>query len=503
MKNSVLLRCLLAQLAFICCSCGGSNSGSSFYFWATQAGGQGDDGGAAIRTLNDGSSLVVGEFEGTAVFGLGEQNETTLSSSGESDIYTAKYEPDGILDYVTRSGIDSQTSSYRIELHPLGDGSLVSTGCYEVEVVLGSNEANETVLTSLGDYDVFVARYLADGILEWAKGIGGPGADYSYDISTDTEDSILVAGAFSGESVFGLGEARETTLSAEGGLDAFLAKYSTDGSLSWVVQASSQEDEQSRIVDSLDSGSSLVIGYYEGATTFGLGEPNETTLVPHGDENVFLAKYTPDGEIVFARCIIWATGTVDTDIQFLDASVETDDSIVVVGIFKETSRFGTGQASDESLTSGGNYDMFIAKFSPDGSPLWAVKAGGNEQDDFVWGNSVDITADGSVFVTGMLKGAITFGAGEPNENTIESKGEDSASASLFIAQYTSSGELAWVRASGGSGIAGGFSISAMDDGSCFVTGGVYGETTFWQGESDTIDLATSDNQDVLVIGIVP
>ena len=65
--------------------------------FAKQAGGTGFDVGSDIATLSDGSSIMTGYFEGTAVFGQGDLNQTSLVSTGGSEIFIAKYDADGRL----------------------------------------------------------------------------------------------------------------------------------------------------------------------------------------------------------------------------------------------------------------------------------------------------------------------------------------------------------------------------------------------------------------------
>jgi prepilin-type N-terminal cleavage/methylation domain-containing protein len=66
--------------------------------FAKQAGGTGFDVGSDIATLSDGSSIMTGDFQGTAVFGQSESNQTSLVSTGGSEIFIAKYNSDGELE---------------------------------------------------------------------------------------------------------------------------------------------------------------------------------------------------------------------------------------------------------------------------------------------------------------------------------------------------------------------------------------------------------------------
>ena len=60
------------------------------YAWATQAGGTGDEQVRDITSFDDGSSIVTGNFSGTATFG-----STTLTSAGQGDVFIAKLNADG------------------------------------------------------------------------------------------------------------------------------------------------------------------------------------------------------------------------------------------------------------------------------------------------------------------------------------------------------------------------------------------------------------------------
>ena len=65
--------------------------------WVKRAGGSSADFGFGVSVLSDGSAVVTGYFNGTATFGPGEANETTLTSAGDDDVFIAKYHPDGTL----------------------------------------------------------------------------------------------------------------------------------------------------------------------------------------------------------------------------------------------------------------------------------------------------------------------------------------------------------------------------------------------------------------------
>ena len=69
------------------------------YEWATQAGGTGNDYGYGVSVLADGSSIVTGDFYGTATFG-----STTFTSAGTYDVFVAKLDASGNYEWATQAG---------------------------------------------------------------------------------------------------------------------------------------------------------------------------------------------------------------------------------------------------------------------------------------------------------------------------------------------------------------------------------------------------------------
>jgi hypothetical protein len=70
-------------------------------------------------------------------------------------------------------------------------------------------------------------------------------------------------------------------------------------------------------------------------------------------------------------------------------------------MFEDTASFG-----GHTLTSNGDWDIFVAKLDADGNWLWAVQAGGPALDS---GYSIAFDAAGNAYVTGAFGGTATFG----------------------------------------------------------------------------------------------
>ena len=91
-------------------------------------------------------------------------------------------------------------------------GNSYVTGRFIGSATFGTGEVNETILTSAGGSDIFVAKYNSSGALIWAKQAGGSEGESGRDIAVDGSGNSYVTGTYNGTATFGAGEANETTL---------------------------------------------------------------------------------------------------------------------------------------------------------------------------------------------------------------------------------------------------------------------------------------------------
>ncbi|MHC4973179.1 MAG: hypothetical protein ACYTG3_12685 [Planctomycetota bacterium] len=249
--------------------------------WAKRAGGADYDEGIGIAALADGSCVVTGQFRETATFGPGEAGETVLTSAGLAEIFVARHNADGTLAWAKRAG-GGGDYDYGISIAALADGSCVVTGSFGETATFGPGEAGETVLTSAGWADIFVARYNADGTLAWAKRAGSTDFDNGSGIAALADGSCVVTGLFGATATFGPGEAGETVLTSAGGFDIFVARYNADGTLAWAKRAGGADYDEGVGIAALADGSCVVTGPFRAAATFGPGEAGETDLSSAG-----------------------------------------------------------------------------------------------------------------------------------------------------------------------------------------------------------------------------
>jgi hypothetical protein len=302
----------------------------------------------------------------------------------------------------------------------------------------------------------------------WAKSGGGAGNEYNWGIAVDASGNSVVAGHFFSTSL-SLGSATLTNL---GDRDCFVVKYDPSGNVLWANRIGGLYDDGVFDVALDASGNSYVTGYFSGIITVG-----STTLTSAGNYDVFLIKYDPSGIVVWAKSV----GGTGQEMGWCVA-VDGAGNSYLTGEFASSAM----TAGSTTLSSAGDFDIFILKFDATGSVLWAKGIGGSLEDR---GRSISVDGAGNIYTTGWFKSnALSFGS-----TTITNSGD----FDMFIVKYSSSGAVLWARKEGGSGFEYGRSIVADVSGNIYITGPFnstfsYGATTLTNAGSLDIFVSKHD-----------
>jgi hypothetical protein len=154
------------------------------------------------------------------------------------------------------------------------DGSTYVTGHFAGVATFGQGTPQQQVdLTANGAQSAFLAKYASDGVtLAWAKMINTIGNEtVSTGVAVASDGSAIVTGSFIGTTTFGLG-AQQVSLTSAGSSDIFMAKYASDGTFKWVIQAGGVSDDVGNgVAVSSKDGSVVMAGLFFGNATFGVG----------------------------------------------------------------------------------------------------------------------------------------------------------------------------------------------------------------------------------------
>lgn len=403
--------------------------------WAKAGGGFGTDYAEAHITDNLGNTYVTGSFSGTAQFG-----QTTLISSGGEDIVIAKLDSSGSWVWAVQAGGNDFDTGLFLYLDFVGN--VYVSGVFSVDASYGN-----TQLTSQGGADVFIAKLSSDGIWEWAIQVGGIGNEGSPSICVDNEGNLFVIGSFESIVTFG-----DHLLSSVGLSDIYIAKLSNNGSWLWAVSAGgSGADIGYKIV--LDVSSNIFItGKYYYSVQFG-----NNVLTSTGDSDTFVAKLDSNGNWLWANT---AGGEYSID-RATGLAIDSQGSIYIIGRFSDSATFGY-----ITLPGYGNFDIYVAKLSNNGTWLWAVQAGGYGDDT---GYDIAVGSDDTVFITGVFESQAHFG-----HTSLSSFG----TRDVIISALNSNGNWLWTMQGGGSANDYSRYISTDANGGIWISGYITGTANF-------------------------
>lgn len=149
------------------------------------------------------------------------------------------------------------------------------------------------ILQSLIIFCLFLNGLNAQSAFPWAKMAPGLGLDEGIAITNDPQGNVYVTGQFTSPTVsFGT-----NTLTNGAGSTVFLAKYDCNDVILWAKQAKCTAMDYGNAVTTDSQGNCYITGYFTSASmVFG-----SYTLTNAGNEDVFFVKYSPAGNVIWAK----------------------------------------------------------------------------------------------------------------------------------------------------------------------------------------------------------
>ncbi|WP_310557137.1 hypothetical protein [Flavobacterium sp.] len=364
--------------------------------WATTAGGTGGDGagqsGSGITYNTNLNRLAAsGSYNSTAPVAFGSL--TIPAAGGNNDIFLTEINPTtgAFLSAFGFGGTGTSDECGGIVYDP-NTNDIFLAGQMSGDL---SNLPGLVALTqaSAGTNDIFVGRFTpnatpANGVFSWAKSFGQTGTDRVYDIDTNANGNIYIAGWFSGGTIdFGSGPATQVTASGTD-QEVFVAALKVDGTGVWAIQG-------------VDSGTTVdqARGVCAARNTSG-------TVYATGQFNTGTVSWTPssNGNAIS----LTSAGTSDVWVAKIYGSVPT---IVTTGTTTAfTSCTGAVSASQSFTASGSGLSANITVTAPTGFEVSLTAGSG-------YAASVTLTqASGVVAATTVYVRLSTTATGTPSGN---------------------------------------------------------------------------------------
>jgi hypothetical protein len=241
------------------------------------------------------------------------------------------------------------------------------------------------------------AKFDSTGAVIWGGGVCGESV--LINIATDLDGNLIVFGSIEGDSIQ-IGGTSLHNIYSMSSCQYYLAKISPSGSVLWALKDGNVVGHVfggAGSVTTDNSGNIYITSIYS-EPVMNIGS---TTLTSAGSIDVFVAKYDPSGNLVWARSIGGSNGDACTGI-----TVTPDNSVYVSCTFSSPSiTFGSYSFTNPYT----GYRSLIAKFSSSGDPLWAQDAGGSHGVD--WYSAISHDNSGNIYMAGVFADtSITFGS---------------------------------------------------------------------------------------------
>lgn len=300
----------------------------------------------------------------------------------------------------------------------------------------------------------------------WVNDIGGTGDSKATNIAADNNGNIYVSGYIRGTVTFNLKQGGTQKLTSNGDADIYIAKYDiATGNYIWAISMGGSGIDLTNSMTVDNAGNVLITGQFQSLVNF--NPKGNFTLSSNGSDDIFIAKYTQNGDFV------WATSMGGSDVDRGHYITTDAQNNVVISASYTGAIDVEPSAAVYNLPNQNTLACFFAKYDANGNFLWAHPLG-NVNTQNLTAVAVDKTTN-DVVVTGDFYGNVDFsyaGVAAATFNT--------PIVSNFVARYTAAGVYKWVNYLPGTG-SGIISSLKIDGQSNIVITGIFGGKFYADG----------------------
>ncbi|QIX63162.1 T9SS type A sorting domain-containing protein [Hymenobacter sp. BT18] len=400
-----------------------------------------------------GNTYEVGGFTNTTTIGT-----TTLTSLGNVDGYLAKYAPDGTVAWVRQLGSPGNDLAVALALDAAGNPYI--TGNFSGTISLGNGLTLEDGASTTGKS--FVVRYTPDGTPTWARqSVPSTRTNGGNDLDLDDQGHVVVSGIYS--SSLSIGSTNITypgPMGTPGSFGTYLARFdaatgelqSLTPSVFYVPAAGTTSATYAAPrVTVAPTGEMYLLTVFTQPAVVG-----STTFTTRGENDILLVKYDAAGTPQWARQL----GGPAADYNG-EGLVDAAGNLYLAGGF-------TGEANfdGKTVTSAGNFDGFLLRYSPEGSLQWVSTSGGPGSDGW---SGLALDEAGYPYLSGNFAETAHLGT-----STVTSAGSRDA----LVAAYTPQGQVRWTQQAGGTGFDNARQLGFDANGILHVLGSFEGTSAF-------------------------
>jgi hypothetical protein len=366
--------------------------------WAKRAGGNDETRVRGIATDAAGNVYICGNGRAdTTHFGT-----VTMLNRALYDGFVAKYDANGVCQWVTR--IDGDDQDIAVNLTVDQSGNIYVVGNFGSTHLRCDGDSVSNFDTN-NNNDVFLLKLDNTGHRVWLRAGGGDSDDFGYGIGVDASGNVYAAGYHSSSFIqFGSDQ-----ITQAGYNDIFITKYDASGTEQWLRQVGNTDDDRAFSLATDAAGNSYITGFIGFGTNVSFG----THVLNNSKQayGYYLAKFDAVGTAQ------WVQGATDYDNY-------TENHGAMVRLDEVGNPHVIGYYTSDSLTVGpvtlhnamvDSFDVFVMKYKPSGVLQWA-RTFGSQNNEFGLGiapHAHDVFVCGEWFGTSLTIGTNTLTSTNP------------------------------------------------------------------------------------------
>lgn len=350
-------------------------NGQGNLIWVKAFAGTSTDGPVGLVVDNNGSPILLGQFQQTLDVNPDPNITNNMVSYGNEDLFLAKLDSNGSFLWAKQFG--GANSDFPYMLRQDVSGNLIVCGSFRDSMDVDPS-ANVQYLLSNGNADGFLLKLNNQGNYVWAKNIGASVVDVVTGIDVDAAGNIYACGTFVGTVDFDPGANVVNETATPNTQASFVLKWDGSGNFIFVKPflATNSNGNVSASYLNLDaSGNIFVIGDYSRQVDFNPGAGAFDTLTSvSNSQDIFLTKLGNTGTYLWTKT--FGNGNID----FATAIVnDAQGNVYFKGTFSGIIDINPHPVDTFMLNSAGgigNRSDYICSMSGTGGFDWGIKVFG-------------------------------------------------------------------------------------------------------------------------------
>ncbi len=337
-----------------------------------------------------------------------------------------------------------------------------------------------------GQDDIFLAKTDSTGVLRWATYYGGSGIDEAYGMVYDGSGNIYLSGITTSSS--GIATPGTHQAAFGGGVgDAFLARFSSSGSMIWGTYYGGSGSDISTALCKDKQGHIYITGHTYSTDSIATPGAFETSSGDTVNSSGFIAEFNDSGALLYAT---YYGG--DDDVEPLGICSDDSGNVYIAGTTASLTGISTPGAFQMNFQTVADDDGFIARFNSHGMRQWGTYFGAYGSNQL---KAIICDGAGNIYLTGGTYCTDSTATSGAYKSTL------TGTANAYLTKFNSSGAIVWGTYFGDSSDAG--NALAMDGaGNIYITGATLSASGIatpgaWQsalaGEQDAFVAAFSNS----------